>query len=306
MARKSSSVHGVVVVDKPAGPTSHDVVDVLRRALKERRVGHTGTLDPFATGVLALCVGRATRLARFLTAGEKVYEASVRLGFETDTDDLTGNRVGETSPVLLERARLEDALANMLGEQEQVAPVYSAKRRNGKRLYDLARAGVPVDPPAQTITISSLRLVALQGDRVDLEVTCSAGTYIRALARDLGRALGVGGHLAALRRTRNGPFRLNQAAKLEEVRAGGARLIPLSDVPLDLPALRVTSEGVAAALHGRDVAGEGAIDAACSQVRLLDPDGGLVAIASRRATTAGPELWHPEVVVVDAVKMSSN
>ena len=304
MARRSSSVHGVVVVDKPAGPTSHDVVDELRRALKERRVGHTGTLDPFATGVLALCVGRATRLARFLTAGTKVYEASVRLGFETDTDDLTGDPVGETSPVLVERARLEEALASMLGEQEQVAPIYSAKRRNGKRLYDLARAGVPVDPPAQTVTIDSLRLVALDGDRVDLEVTCSAGTYVRALARDLGRALGVGGHLSALRRTRSGPFCLKQAATLEEVRAGGARLIPLSEVPLELPALRVTPEAAAGALHGRDVAGEGAVDAACTHVRLLDPDGGLLAIASRRASATGPELWHPEVVVADTTKMS--
>jgi len=304
MPRRSSSVHGVVVVDKPAGPTSHDVVDEVRRALQERRVGHTGTLDPFATGVLALCVGRATRLARFLTAGVKVYEASVRLGFETDTDDLTGQSLGEPSPVLPERARLQDALDGMLGEQEQVAPIYSAKRRNGKRLYDLARAGVPVDPPTQTIRIDSLRLVGVAGDRVDLEVTCSAGTYIRALARDLGRALGVGGHLAALRRTRSGPFRLSQAAKLEEVRAGDARLIPLSDVPLELPALRVTREAVAGALHGRDVAGEGAIDAACSHVRLLGPDGDLVAIASRRATTRGPELWHPEVVVADATKMS--
>ena len=149
MPRRSSSVHGVVVVDKPAGPTSHDVVAEVRRALKERRIGHTGTLDPFATGVLALCVGRATRLARFLTAGVKVYEASVRLGFETDTDDLTGEAVGPARSGQVERARIEATLSSLLGEQEQVAPTYSAKRQQGRRLYDLARAGVPgsIRPP---------------------------------------------------------------------------------------------------------------------------------------------------------------
>ncbi len=302
MARRSSSVHGVVVVDKPAGPTSHDVVDEVRRALKERRIGHTGTLDPFATGVIALCVGRATRLARFLTAGVKIYEASVRLGFETDTDDLTGEALGPARSGRVERARLEEALAGLLGEQQQVAPSYSAKHRNGRRLYELARAGVAVDPPRSTITVEELRLVAVEGDRVELAVTCSAGTYIRALARDLGRALGVGGHLTALRRTQSGPFRVEQARTLEAIRAGDARLIPLSEVPLPLPAVRLTPEATAWATHGRDVAGEGEIEAAWSHVRLLDPDGGLVGVASRRVTTLGHELWHPEVVLGEATK----
>lgn len=302
-------MHGVLVVDKPAGPTSHDIVDRVRRALGARRVGHTGTLDPFATGVLAVCVGKATRLVRFLADGDKVYRAAIRLGFATTTDDRLGEPLGEPRPVALAPAVIVAAARALTGPLDQVPPSYSAKRVGGRRLYELAREGVAVAPAAVRVTVHALDVVALEGDRVELEVRCSPGTYIRALARDLGEALGVGGHLVALRRLRTGAFGLEQSVPGDRLTAEDRRsLIPLGALLPELPAVRVGDSGRRALRHGRDL--DRALvaefpDRPAPRWRIVDEAGDLLALAVPRGF--GPEgsglpvtpVLHPDLVLVD-------
>ncbi|MGH9820260.1 MAG: tRNA pseudouridine(55) synthase TruB, partial [Pyrinomonadaceae bacterium] len=205
------------MIDKPAGITSHDVVARARRILKTKRVGHTGTLDPFATGVLVLMIGKATRLAQFLDKDEKEYEAVIQFGSETDTGDLTGVRNGECRMSsqeiadLLARTNWSDVFAEFMGEIEQTPPMYSAKKIDGKKLYELARKGETVKRAPVNVTISKLELVdaaAIRDPRssIRIRVGCSAGTYIRTLAEDIGRKLEIGAHLTELRRTRAGRF----------------------------------------------------------------------------------------------------
>ena len=298
---------GVLVVDKPAGPTSHDIVDRARRALQTRRVGHTGTLDPFATGVLALCVGRATRLARFLTAGEKAYSATVRLGFATTTDDLTGDPLEPERPVELAEAALREALAGLVGTFDQVPPAFSARQVGGRRLYELARRGEAVARAATPVTVYALELVARGRDTLELELRCSAGTYVRALARDLGERLGTGAHLLALRRTRSGGFDIGQAVPGDQLEGAAGRLVPLSGLLLELPAVVVGEEGRRRIGHGRELGPEhvlsGFPEAAVERVRLLDGSGQLLALATPRGLHASesslprvPSL-HPDVVL---------
>jgi tRNA pseudouridine55 synthase len=300
-------VDGVLVVDKPAGPTSHDVVDQVRRALGTRRVGHTGTLDPFATGVLPICVGRATRLARFLAAGEKEYVARVRLGFATTTDDLTGEALGEPCPVDVGPERLAAALVRLVGSFDQVPPTFSARRARGRRLYELARRGESVPRAATPVTVHAVELRGREGDTVEITVRCSPGTYVRALARDLGERLGTGAHLTALRRTRSGSFDLSQAVPGNDLARAAERLVPLSALLPDLPAVRVGSEGSLRVRHGRELRREHVLDgfpeAPVERVRILDASGALVALAVVRglgSTTSGlprvPAL-HPDVVL---------
>ena len=301
---------GVLIVDKPAGPTSHDVVDRVRRAFGERRVGHTGTLDPFATGVLPVCVGKATRLARFLAAGEKIYRATVRLGFATDTDDLTGAPLGPAVAVSVEPDAVRQALLALTGEILQVPPAYSAKRVAGERLHERARRGAAVVPAPVRVTVHALELQDLAGDRLELEARCSPGTYVRALARDLGEVLGVGAHLVALRRTRSGGFGLDGAVTWDELAAVSLqRLIPLSEVLLELPAVLVDDAGLAALRHGRDLdrarVASGFPDEPPERLRVLDGSGRLVALAVPRGfgfRAPGLRLepvLHPDVVLVD-------
>jgi tRNA pseudouridine55 synthase len=303
-------VDGVLVVDKPRGPTSHDVVDRVRRVLRERRAGHTGTLDPFATGVLPVCVGRATRLARFLTAGEKVYRASVRLGFATTTDDLTGEPLGPTQAVRLVRSEIEAAVASLVGTYDQVPPAFSARRVAGRRLYELARRGEAAPRTATAVTVHALDLLAVEDDRLEIEVRCSAGTYVRALARDLGDRLGPGGHLVALRRTRSGSFDLAHAVPGDALDASAsAALLPLSALLPEVPAVRVDERGRALVSHGRDLGPEALEDAfpppAVPLVRVLDASGDLLALAVPRTFEPGdsglPRLatLHPDVVLLD-------
>jgi tRNA pseudouridine55 synthase len=302
-------VDGVLVVDKPAGPTSHDVVDRVRRALGTRRVGHTGTLDPFATGVLPVCVGRATRLARFLAGGEKEYLATVRLGFATATDDATGEPLGAPRPVEVEEKALLAALAALVGSFDQVPPAFSAKHVGGRRLYELARRGEAVPRSASPVTVYAVDLLARRGAEIDLQVRCSAGTYVRALARDLGERLGAGGHLAALRRTRSGAFDLGRAVPGDDLARAGEHLLPLSGLLLDLPAVRVGAEGRGLVAHGRelgpDVVVEGFPSSPVERVRVLDADGELVALAVPRAIgpppPGGPPRFpalHPDLVLI--------
>lgn len=300
---------GVLVVDKPAGPTSHDIVDRVRRALGERRAGHTGTLDPFATGVLPVCVGKATRLARFLSGGEKVYRASVRLGFATTTDDRTGEPVGEPRTVALRRDALEAAIGSLVGTFDQVPPAFSAKRVGGRRLYELARRGEAVPRQAACVTVHAVDLVAFDGDRLEIEVRCSAGTYVRALARDLGERLGTGGHLTALRRTRSGSFDLAQAVPGDDLADAAGRLLPLGALLLELPAVRVRAHARRLVKDGRelgrDEVAEGFPETGVERVRLLDEQGSLLALAVPRGfgDSSGElprrPVLHPDVVLLD-------
>lgn len=299
---------GVLVVDKPAGPTSHDIVDRARRALRTRRVGHTGTLDPFATGVLPLCVGRATRLARFLAGGEKVYRATVRLGFATTTDDLTGEPLGAARPVEVDDEDLRRALHALVGTFDQVPPAFSARQVGGRRLYELARRGEAVARAATPVTVHALELVSRGRDTLELGVRCSAGTYVRALARDLGERLGVGAHLTALRRTRSGAFELSQAVPGDDLADAASRLVPLRGLLLELPAVRVGEAGRRLVGHGREL-DEAAVEGGfpgtgAERVRVLDEAGELLALAVPRGFEPverglpRSRTLHPDVVLI--------
>jgi tRNA pseudouridine55 synthase len=301
---------GVLVVNKPEGPTSHDVVDRVRRVFGTRRVGHTGTLDPFATGVLPVCVGKATRLARFLAEGDKVYRATVRLGFATTTDDRLGEPLASPRVVDLDARAVGKACRELTGPQLQVPPAFSAKRRNGVRSYDLARQGAPVTLAPSPVTIFALEVVFFEGDRLELHVACSPGTYVRALARDLGERLGVGGHLTALCRTRSGAFGLEDAVGWDDLDSKArAWLRPLHALLPEMPSVRVGEEGARALRHGRDLLRHlvvsGFPEAAQGSVRVLDEAGQLLGLAvprgfgsDRGELPIAPAL-HPEVVLAD-------
>jgi tRNA pseudouridine55 synthase len=298
---------GVLVVDKPAGPTSHDVVDRVRRAFGTRRVGHTGTLDPFATGVLPVCVGRATRLARFLGGGEKEYRATVRLGFATATDDATGAPVGEARSGVADGEKLREALASLVGTLDQVPPAFSARHAGGRRLYELARRGEAVPRVAARVTVHALDLVRHEGETLEIVVRCSAGTYVRALARDLGERLGTGGHLAALRRTRSGEFDLSLAVPGDDLSGAAAALVPLRGLLTAWPSVSVDEAGLRLVRSGRELRPEdvpGSFPApGTERVRVLDPSGDLVALASprhfapREGTLPGASALHADVVL---------
>ena len=261
-------------MDKPAGPTSHDVVHHVRRVLGTRAVGHTGTLDPFATGLLVLLVGRATRLARFVEAQPKRYRATAQLGRATDTDDPTGTPIG--SPVAvppLEAPAVAQVLDSFRGSQLQQPPRYSAKHVEGERSYRLARQGRGVDPAPVTIMVHQVELLALQGDEVEFRITVSAGAYVRAIARDLGARLGTAAHLTALRRETIGGLDVGDAVPLDRIERSA--LLPPATVVRHLPSLELDEAARAAVSHGRAVPDEGRV---AGDVALLH-GGELVAVA---------------------------
>lgn len=304
---------GILIIDKPEGWTSHDVVARARRVLREKRVGHTGTLDPFATGVLVLLVGRATRLAQFLAGAEKEYAATVRLGFSTDTGDLTGERreaagEGTFDCAALKREELEAALAPLRGEFGQVPPMYSAKKVGGKKLYELARRGEEVERKAVPVRVSVFEIVAdanedslkANGDGtcdVRARVVCSAGTYVRALAESFGANLRTGAHLSALRRTRAGEFGIEGAVSLEGlprlVEEGKEFLLPLEAALPHLPSVHLRAEEAGRVRHGAAVASEGVWEGG-AQVALFDERGTLLAVG---AYDAGASLVRPRVML---------
>ncbi|HJQ53015.1 MAG TPA: tRNA pseudouridine(55) synthase TruB [Gemmatimonadaceae bacterium] len=221
-AERDTPVQGLLLVDKPAGMTSHDVVQHVRRIFGERSIGHLGTLDPFATGLLVLLLGRATRLATFIDTEPKVYQASIRFGDETDTDDSTGTVI-RSAPVP-EEAGVRTAVRSLTGPISQVPPAYSAKSVDGTRAYDAARRGEPLQLAAVSVTVHEWRVIQFTDGRLDAEITCSGGTYIRALARDLGRLTGSAAHLDSLRRTRVGEFRVADAATLDVLAADRTKI----------------------------------------------------------------------------------
>jgi tRNA pseudouridine55 synthase len=295
-------VNGLLLIDKPAGPTSHDVVARLRRSSGERTVGHTGTLDPQATGLLALVLGRATRLSSLLVASDKTYEAVVRLGVRTSTDDAEGQAETEPADSLPDDAAVRAALEMFVGTFEQVPPRHSAKRLGGRRAYDLARADQSVELKPVAVTVRALEWIGREGDLVTLRLVTSPGFYVRALARDLGARLGCGGHLASLRRTASGAFSVASALPLGEAEALGRRiaerLISPADAVGHLPGVRVTTVGLKRVTHGNPVGPEhleslwGAELARAGSVRLLDAAGELRAVAVPRGGAL-----HPVVVL---------
>jgi len=288
---------GVVIVDKPAGITSHDAVDRVRKLLGERKAGHTGTLDPMATGVLPVCVGEATKIAFFLTGDDKVYEATMRLGVRTDTLDMTGQVLTEQEPRATD-ADVKAVLAAFTGTITQVPPQYSAVKVRGKALYKWARKGIRVEPPPREVQIREIILQGIELPRVRFTVTCSKGTYVRTLCADMGDRLGCGAALEQLRRTRSGIFRLQDAVRLDGESDDGIRarleqaLIPMNRA---LPGLRdivipPLLEQKLAQGHQPDVEGLAALQipslATADVVKFISGEGRLVALA-RMLVSAG-------------------
>jgi tRNA pseudouridine55 synthase len=300
---------GVVVIDKPAGWTSHDVVAKIRNITKIKKVGHTGTLDPFATGVLPLTLGRATRLTSYFLASDKVYRGIIRFGFATDTFDLDGEPVGEDTRPQLERARLEEIMARYNGPVSQTVPPYSARKIHGKPMYAYARRGVEMAAATKQVTIRSLVLIDVRGSEAEFELTCSAGTYARSLAHDVGRDYGCGAHLIRLRRLKSGEFPIEAAAPLTDGEKFHSRdfflsrIIQLNALLLDVPAVVLSEGDKNRVAHGLDLnVLTGAWEA--PEFRLLDERGDLIALAQRVQAFVSPMVqpahWvriHPRIIL---------
>jgi tRNA pseudouridine55 synthase len=293
-------VDGVIIVDKPEGWTSHDVVGKMRRIAGTKRIGHLGTLDPIATGVLPLVIGNATRLAQFYTASEKVYEAAIKFGFATDSYDRAGVPAGEAVPVTLDRAWLEAELSRYVGRLQQVPPPISAKKVGGVPSYKLARQNKAVELKPVEVEIYEARLLNLEGDMASVLIRCAAGTYVRSIAHELGLALGCGAHLQELRRTRSGEFDIAQArtiAALEALRAEDALpqiLIPAAELLPSFPMVRVDPLTAGQIRQGRDFhSSPFQVARNTKHVKAIDEYGALVAIGELRA----PNLYHPSVVM---------
>jgi tRNA pseudouridine55 synthase len=295
----------ILVIDKPAGITSHDVVARVRRILREKSVGHLGTLDPAATGVLPLLIGRYTRLAQFFGDAEKTYEGTIRLGFATDTYDADGERVGDEAPVSVALEQLRCAAAELTGTLEQMPPKFSAKKISGVPAYKLARKNKPVELKTKTVEVRRFEIHSLETDRASFTAEVSAGTYVRSLAHDLGQKVGTGAHLAELRRTRSGEFGIEQALMLEDLAevAGKQQLAPDAHVEVEaitihprrilpqLPSVTVTDESASLIANGR------ALNlpefSPAREVKVFYGPDRLIAIATRIAGT----LFQPKVVL---------
>ena len=278
---------GLLLVDKPEGITSHAVVDRVRRVIASRRIGHAGTLDPAATGLLVLLLGRATRLAPFLDAEPKVYRARIRFGARTTTDDIEGDILEQAPPP--EQVVVERAIAGLTGDLLQRPPAYSAKQVGGVRAYAAARRGAPLALEPVPVVVHEWRVLARDGPDLDVEITCSGGTYIRALARDLGEATGSAAHLAALRRLRSGRFDVSEATTMEALDAGDFAVRSPSDAVAQLPRELVGDLDARRIAHGQPIPARAAGDIAA-----ICHDDELLAVAVRDG-----ESWRPRVVMKD-------
>jgi tRNA pseudouridine55 synthase len=298
-----SAVSGILNINKPGGMTSHDVVMNVRRLTGLRKVGHAGTLDPMATGVLLLCVGKATRVAEYLVAGRKQYRAVVRLGISTDTYDAEGSISRSVESFHLTRDQIADALATFLGAIQQGPPPYSAIQLNGQRLYELARRGIPVQVPPRTVEIDRIELVAWEPPCLTINVTCSPGTYIRSLAHDLGQRLAVGGHLAALVRLASGGWQLEDALALDELKSAieAGRWVhllrPLDSALQDLERVNLPDDLVRRVSQGQAVLLDPSPQA--SLVRAYAPDDRLVALLQPSRQSG---FWQPKKVFIKQPK----
>jgi len=286
------SAAGFLNIDKPIGLTSHDVVAQVRRELGVKKVGHAGTLDPMATGVLVLCLGSATRLSEYVMQSVKQYRATVHLGIVTDTYDREGQIVSERDASAITLAAIEQVLTAFAGEIEQMPPMYSAIKQGGRKLYDIARAGGTVERETRKIRIDHLQVSNWQPPQFTLDVTCSAGTYIRSLAYDLGEALGVGAHLAGLIRTASGRFTLEKAISLETILHGAdwpSQLVMPKEALADWPSIHLDAAAVERIRHGQTLTDSEAIQGALALAYL--PDGALAAVVSGQGRA-----WKPEKV----------
>jgi tRNA pseudouridine55 synthase len=290
-----NAISGVLVVDKPIGLTSHDVVQIIRKGTNIRRAGHTGTLDPRASGVLVILIGPAVRLSEYVSASDKRYQAVVRLGQSTDTYDADG-RVVSTSPVNITEEEFENALKQFIGEIEQVPPPYSAVKVKGKKAYEMAREGEEVELLPRKIQVYNLDLLEWAPPDAVIDVYCSSGTYVRSLAHDLGEALGCGAHLVGLRRTKSGRFTLRDAVPLRKLRESFENgtwyqhLIPAAEALSDWPAIELTQTQVDDVRHGHRIPGDKELG---KLARGISEQGELVALLE-----FDPELneWQPKKV----------
>jgi tRNA pseudouridine55 synthase len=287
-ATPGTEAGGLLLVDKPAGITSHDAVAIVRRATRTRRVGHTGTLDPFATGLLVILLGRGTRLIPYVEGEPKIYEATIRFGTETDTDDATGTPT--RSAALPTDEAIAAGIASLTGELQQVPPDYSAKQVEGTRAYAVARRGTALELRPVAVTVHEWVVTRRRGADLAARITCGGGTYIRSLARDLGRLTNSAAHLAALRRTHSGPFSVDSAVTLDQLSEGAFTLRPLHDAVPSMPVQQLDAGELGRVGHGNPVGAstEGA------RVALLDDEQTLIAVAER----VGDEL-RPRLVLRD-------
>jgi len=304
----------MLIIDKPAGWTSHDVVAKIRGITRIKKIGHTGTLDPFATGTLPLTVGRATRLTGYFQASDKVYRGVMRFGFATNTYDVEGEPLGEDTNPDLDPARLEEIFARWHGTVQQTLPPFSAKKVQGKPLYAYARKGVEMDPVVKEVNIKSLKLLGVNHSMAEFELACSAGAYARGLAHDIGREYGCGAHLERLRRIRCGDFSIEEATPLHPPEDAQSyypaefffsRMIPMNRLLPEIPSIIVSDGDKQRLLHGNDLNILSA-EWQTEHYRLLDTDGALAAIARKvqvfEPVGVQPVRWiriHPVVVISD-------
>jgi tRNA pseudouridine55 synthase len=293
-------VDGVIVVDKEEGWTSHDVVGKMRRIANTKRIGHLGTLDPLATGVLPLVIGKATRLAQFYTRGDKIYEALVRFGFATDTYDRDGSPTSPETEPHIAAEELERLLDNFRGAIMQAPPPVSAKKVNGVRAYRLARQHLPVELPPSAVRIHELTLLDVSGSEARLRAHCSGGTYMRSIAHDLGQALGFGAHLRELRRIASSEFTLEQAHTIPELQQLAAEdrleeaLIPAASMLPDFPSVYVDPVAAGQIRQGRNFpVSPFRVQRGSQYVKAVANDGELIAIGE----AVLPNLYHPAVVL---------
>jgi tRNA pseudouridine55 synthase len=291
----TNAISGVIVVDKPVGLTSHDVVQVVRKGINIRRAGHTGTLDPRASGVLVILIGPAVRLSEYVSASDKRYQAIIRLGSSTDTYDADGE-VTTTAPVNITEAQFETALKQFIGEIEQVPPPYSAIKIKGRKAYEMAREGEEVELAPRTIKVYNLELLEWAPPEAVIDVYCSSGTYVRSLAHDLGNVLGCGAHLEGLRRTKSGRFTLRDSVSLNKLRLAFDNgtwyqyLIPAAEALSDWPAVELNDEQIDAVRHGHRIPGTPGLGALA---RGISEAGELVALMGYDEAT---NEWQPKKV----------
>jgi tRNA pseudouridine55 synthase len=288
---------GILNINKPQGLTSHDVVARIRKLSGQRKVGHTGTLDPMATGVLLVCLGQATRLIEYLQHGSKRYQATLRFGISTDTLDAEGQIIAQSDPSALTETQLRQILPAFQGNIEQIPPLFSALKREGQPLYKLARVGQKVEVKPRPVTIESLSWLDWQPPDLTLEVVCSPGTYIRALARDIGERAGTGAHLSALTRTANSGWSITQAVTLGELEqkptSWQTYLYPLDQAIIHLPKVTLTAAAVQRVQQGQPII-DPISPVAGDLLRAYTPDGTFLAILTR--VSSDDKLWQPKKV----------
>jgi len=288
---------GLLIVDKPVGPTSHQVVSIVRRGTGIRKVGHAGTLDPRASGVLVLCLGSATRLSEYLSTASKRYQAVIRFGSATQTYDAEGDVVLQTGNAPT-RKEIDEILPEFMGDISQVPPPYSAIKVKGSKAYELAREGKEVELDPRIITIYDLKVSSYKAPDLALEIECSAGTYIRSIAHDLGERLSTGAHLAALRRVKSGPFSIDDAIPFPKLEVGfmvdkwEKYIVPALDALPDFPVVKVSHDDLEHVKHGHRIS---AAPGSSGLARAVSGDGELVAILE--AVEDGT-LWHPRKVFI--------